>query len=154
MNEENLTAAIEAEISKAKQRLDVVYQETESKRAEKTAYESDIANLQKHIAYLKAIEVQNEEEVSKKKAFINGLDSEISAKQNQFSILQKEVVDMDTDLNLKKEIVKGLEKNSVDLLKEMEAEKQRIANSHAEAVQKHRTADDKLDKIRNFVNSL
>ena len=120
---DEIVSAVDAEITKAKRRLDVVYNEVEDMKTQRTALQGEIANLDKHIKYLNEVSLAKNEEIKLKQKTVDSLDPQIQDKQKEVNELQGKVSESNS----------VLEKNR-DELREIEAKKA----EHSETITRER----------------
>jgi len=152
-NEEVLND-INTQISKARSALDLIYLDTESLRRTKASLEIEIQNMLKHKEYIDGLNIAKQTEIDKKVEDIKSLDEQIESKGRTTNELQAKVSELTQKVEDASAELDRIAEAHAEHDKKMVEDREVLSKSHAEANEKHRTADEKLAKIKAFVETL
>jgi chromosome segregation ATPase len=149
-----IIAALEVEIATSKRRLDAVYREVEDMRREKVVLADESDRLQKHITYLEGMSKEKETELAQRVAALNETNVTIKDKQEVLQVIQQKVTDSLETLSLKNKELSDVEATLLNHSKKMDSESHNVSELHRAATENHRTANEKLAKIKTFIESI
>lgn len=154
-NEESIIlAALEAEISKSKHRLNSTNAERESMEKSVLVAKNDVEAATKHLAYLKESSADKDREIDLKRSTIEGLDIQINDKQIYIDKLQYEISGLSESLLAIKNDLASTEQKVLEHKDLISREHAHLSSRKAEIEENHRIVDEKIKKLSNSLKEI
>lgn len=152
--ETKILAALEAEVSKAKHRLNLTNSDRENMEKSIVIIKNDTQAAQKHHEYLLDLNVQKQKEIDTKQSVIMDLDIQKGDKQGNIERLQQQTNLLSSEIAEKLSIVEDLDKKISAHNEYLTVTREAISKAHKEANDKHILADEKIEKIKRFLKEI